>query len=376
MSHRPFLGMALLSLTVMASATCRKKAPEPGPEASAVPAGDTTILWTADTGYIASRWNGPVVTSDGTVFITGHEAAVTPPEGYASAAGKLQCGLYAFDSDGALKAKVLGHHCGVSSPGPGLVATDWGVVYGNDAGHLYGLWPDGRNVYRNAKIAGHNARPVVSSDGRIFVGGDALRGLNLEGEAVSYTLSVRASGPAMAPDGTLYFYSDGGLYSAHPSGDGRLIASGRGWKEDRPVLDPQGYVYIVGSKSIVKMAVTGEAHWDLPLDSTLGASPVVGPDGTLFTATREGLISAFSPAGARKWSVPLDAWIQAEMSVDSYGSVWVSDAKGTVQRIDADGTVGWRYTLPCRTTGTPAPSPDGGTAYVGCGWKLFALRAS
>lgn len=65
---------------------------------------------------------------------------------------------------------------------------------------------------------------------------------------------------------------------------------------------PEGNCYVCDHNTLYAVSSQGEELWTRPLQSAwTDRPPVVGPDGSLYLATREGEVCAFTPDGKEKW---------------------------------------------------------------------------
>jgi hypothetical protein len=365
------VGAALLLGLVVALGFTLSRRPARAPVPGAAAPG---ILWSIDVpGSDAA--SGVVVSHENVLFAAGTEPS-DPPPGYASVEVFSRTALYAFDAQGKLKTKVVGRigRRVETFESLQLCLAPWGAAYGIDSqGGLYGLWPDGRGAFRVSGVRGSiSGPPVVAANGRVFVGGSSLWGLDLEGhDPIGLQLPVEGvSAPSIAPDGTFYTASLRGVHAI--AEDGRPLWFRKMEYPRRPILDPGFSLYVAGPRMLTSLTLDGSVQWEFPLEGDAGTAPVVAPDGTVHIGTQSGLLYAFTRAGRLKWTRPLAAPISHEMTLDAGGDLWVGDTTGGLYRIDAEGKERWRGSVPAAPS-TPQIGSDG-VLYVLADQKLYALK--
>lgn len=111
-------------------------------------------------------------------------------------------------------------------------------------------------------------------------------------------------------------------------------------------------------------------RWEAQVGPVAYASPVLGPDGSIYIANLNGAVLSFTPAGAQRWSVtPVPgAVFLASPAVADDGSVYVVSTvnadpvpRSTLHRLDAAGNVLWSFPLPeAYTSAAPKLWPRAG----------------
>jgi outer membrane protein assembly factor BamB len=167
---------------------------------------------------------------------------------------------------------------------------------------------------------GPSTPPAVGSDGTVYVGGDGgLYSINSSDGSENWWLNLGStfgfvSAPIIGPDGTIYMYDNGGIaYAITPSGSGGTLD----WSynstldtcrefegtQSSPSLSPDGGTLYVASTSSTGCDVgdegvldalnvtTGSLLWQYDAGASVSfskASPVVGPDGTVYLSADDG----------------------------------------------------------------------------------------
>ncbi len=103
----------------------------------------------------------------------------------------------------------------------------------------------------------------------------------------------------------------------------------------------------------------------------IAASPVIGPDGTIYVGSVDGTFNALSREGSLRWSYICDQPIFSTAAVSRTGRVFVGCDDDTLLAFSTDGTL--RFTVNAKQDMDSSPViADDGTIYVG-GDNLYAL---
>ena len=206
----------------------------------------------------------------------GDELAAPPTIGVNGLIYQTADSVYCFDSKGrrrwAFGAPEGDYFFAAAIPDPS------GVVYaGNNDGYLYCIGPDGRLRWRSPGPDADEIRPevTVGLDGTLYYGDDGYycvrKPVNGTPSTVYEANDVVIAAAAISDKGTVYYMPDDGTLYAFANG-ARLLYS-------RDVVDGSKEVYYTGS-------------------------PVIAPDGTIYTTSWDGGIYAFrgdGPPAATWW---------------------------------------------------------------------------
>lgn len=91
----------------------------------------------------------------------------------------------------------------------------------------------------------------------------------------------------------------------------------------------------------------------------VSAPPVVGPDGTIFTATTAGEVLAYRPDGTLLWQRDAGAPVLQPPAVVTNGTVLVLNDAGRLTAFAADGTPRWHFEGGAAPAMRPCVGPDG-----------------
>jgi outer membrane protein assembly factor BamB len=106
----------------------------------------------------------------------------------------------------------------------------------------------------------------------------------------------------------------------------------------------------------------------------IAASPVIGPDGTIYVGSIDGTFNAIRRDGRMRWSYVAGAPIFSTAAVSESGAVYVGCDDDTLLAFTADGAIRWTYRQKQDVDSSPVIA-EGGAIYVG-GEGLHAVSAS
>lgn len=325
-------------------------------------------------------------------------------------------------------------------PGPdiqGSAAIDRdGMIYvGNLAGTLYALRDPGSGAnlelvwrFHPAGASPFLATPAIGADGTVYLG-FSTGGSSPEARGAFYALRPPSNGadaqvvwsvdfgpqsgrqtssPTLAADGTIYVPSGAGtLYALAPNGSTRWTIQTGPSAKAAPAIGADGTIYLSsmdgklyavappsgGSEGTIKWTFDFGAHRGaLPVVAAAppplgfdgigsGASPTIGPDGTIYVGANNSNFYAVTPTGALKWLFEAQRelggiWSSGVLSPDSR-TLYFGANKGGIYALNAaNGALRWRFDV----FGSIYTSPvldSRGTLYTGStvGF-LFALDAA
>ena len=275
--------------------------------------GKKDLLWSYKTG--SSVESSPVIGTDGTIYVGSHD-------GY----------FYAFNKDGSVKWKVKLTEPSydarwniskaiMASP---AIAKD-GTIYINTAsGQLHTLNPDGTEKWR-FPIKWSNDfwnGPNVGQDGTIYIGTARFEGKS-EGSGLY----------ALNPDGTKKWFSPepSGVTIVPSVTDDGMVISGAA----NP-MDNKG--------KIIALSLDGEKKWEFVLEQWLEGPAAIGPDGTIFSGSKEGYVYALNSNGTEKWKFKTGDGISAMPTIGSDGNVYIGSWDGNFYALDQKtGKEKWHF---------------------------------
>jgi outer membrane protein assembly factor BamB/beta-lactamase regulating signal transducer with metallopeptidase domain len=122
-------------------------------------------------------------------------------------------------------------------------------------------------------------------------------------------------------------------------------------------------------------AATGLKAWEFQADGSIGATPIIGSDGTIYFGTAQGTFYALDPnRGVKRWSFRTGGLIASAGAVGANGLVYFGSEDGNVYALSAStGALRWKFATAKLVYSSPTIGPDG-TVYIGS-WdgNLYAL---
>lgn len=271
------------------------------------------LLWSYKTG--SGIETSPAIAPDGTIYTGSHD-------GY----------FYAFEKSGNLKWKVKlsepsydarwnTSKAMMASP---AIARD-GTIYAYGASnHLHALKPDGSEKWR-FPIIWHNdfwSSPGIGSDGTIYIG-----------SARDEKTNKKSGLYAINPDGTQKWFvkEDSGVTVAPTIADDGTVIYGAANPQDN-------------KGKIKALTPDGKPKWEFVFKEWLEGPAAIGPDGTIFTGTKEGDFYALGPDGREKWRFKTGGGISASATIGGSEVVYVPSWDGNLYALDQiTGKEKWRY---------------------------------
>ena len=293
--------------------------------------------------------------------------------------GSWDNSLYALDTDdGSLVWSFETGNFVVSSPS---IGEDGTIYFGSNDNFFYALNPDGTLKWEfflegtdTAEIQGASA---IGEDGTIFFGAKNGRLYSLDPDGTLnwyYQVEEETNGNgefgitssiAIDDEGNLYLGAQSGtFYSFDPSIMDILHSSGFDDQEDVP----DGFVR--WTHRLLDVSANDEG---------IDSSPVVGPNGNVYYAIREGYIISLDSDGVELWSLYVGDVFYSAPTIDSEGIVYIPSFFGNVTdtetqetepvsgltAIDQDGEILWEYSLVYGFIDSSMAMDDDGILYLG-----------
>jgi outer membrane protein assembly factor BamB len=270
-----------------------------------------------------------------------------------------------------------------------------------------------------------HATPAIARDGAVYVG-FSTNSSTPEAEGMLYALQAPSKGilpvvlwtvdlgpgrqtssPTIGPDGTIYAMGGGGRLSAiTPDGRVRWTAQTGPTLKASPALGQDGTVYVSSMNgklyAVAPPAMPngqpGTLRWvfrfaEFPGTGTpvvghsppagadgigSGASPTIGPDGTIYVGANNSNFYAISPDGHLNWLFEAQReiagiWSTAALSVDN-NTLFFGANKGGIYAVNRiDGTLTWQYQIPGSIYSSPAVDASGALYTASTVGHIFAL---
>ncbi len=111
-------------------------------------------------------------------------------------------------------------------------------------------------------------------------------------------------------------------------------------------------------------AVRPNVIWRFRTGARVYASPVIGPDGTIYVGSVDGTFNALTPEGELRWSYTARSSFFSTAAVSAVGNVYLGSDDGTFLAFHPSGRVLWSARRDLPFDSSPAIGDDG-TVYVG-----------
>jgi outer membrane protein assembly factor BamB len=260
-----------------------------------------------------------------------------------------------------------------------------------------------------------HATPAIGRDGTVYVG-FSTNSTSVDAQGTLYALRAPTSGiepviqwsadlgpgretssPTLGPDGTIYAMGGEGRLSAiAPDGTVKWTAQAGSTLKSSPALGPDATVYVSSMNGKLYAIAppmgggnTGTIRWTFrfaeypgkgptvvshspPAGADgigSGASPTVGPDGTIYVGANNSNFYAVSPDGQLDWMFQADReiagiWSTAALSADN-STLYFGANKGGLYALNReDGSLRWQYPIVGSLYSSPAVDATG-TIYTG-----------
>ncbi|MBV9323376.1 MAG: PQQ-like beta-propeller repeat protein [Chloroflexi bacterium] len=241
----------------------------------------------------------------------------------------------------------------------------------------------------------YHGTPALNSDGSVIYLGFASGGFNAPGSATLYALNTAPSGPSpqmvwsvdlgatrvmasptVGPEGTIYVGTAAGqLFAVTSDGKVKWTAMTGPTLKSAPALGSDGTVYHPTSDGkMYAVDPQGQIKWSFDFGEHLGptplltstpsgpgggggggasgigsgASPTVGPDGTIYIGANNSNMYAVAPDGSMKWVFEAERelagiWTTPALSADSK-TIYFGANKGGIYAVNtADGSKRWQF---------------------------------
>ena len=260
------------------------------------------------------------------------------------------------------------------------------------------LWQasTGRSAVQGDSVTGG---PAVAPNGTIYFGSvdKSLYAVNPDG-SLQWTFattggpgntggSIDTASPAVGADGSIFFGTSAGrFYALTPNGTQRWFRDfGTSFSASiSPAIAEDGTVYVkIGDGKLYALdPATGATKWSHDVKAPLSyASPILATDGTIYQGSDDKALYAINPDGTLKWRFATDSIgdVYSTPAIDAAGNLYFGVLNsGKFYSVTPAGTQRWVYTGSFESiSSSPALSADGRTVYFGSyDRRLHALDTS
>ena len=139
-----------------------------------------------------------------------------------------------------------------------------------------------------------------------------------------------------------------------------------------PTIGPDGTIYF-GSENGVLYAVSpsGQQRWECRTGGAVYSSPAVDSKGVIYVGSDAGILYAIYPNGLTKWEFDSGTPIWCSPAIDADGALYVG-SDDRIYAIDSDGAEKWEFEVGEMKGSSPAIGPDG-MIYIGSKDGLYAI---
>jgi outer membrane protein assembly factor BamB len=278
------------------------------------------------------------------------------------------------------------------------IAPDGTMYLGNFPGNLMALRDPGAGSqlellwsFHPAGASSFHSTPAIDANGTIFIG-FSTGGASPDAHGTFYALDPggqvvwtvdlgggrQTSSPVLGPDGTIYVTSGAGkLFAISPAGQTLWTAQTGPMVKASPALGADGTVYVASMNDklyAVRAPLAGQTEgsvrWTFQFGQFpgekpavtaavpppgadgkgSGATPTIGPDGTIYIGADNSNMYAVAPDGQLKWMFEAERavagiWSSALLSADGQRLYFGANQGGVYALKTADGSLDWQYPI-------------------------------
>ena len=301
--------------------------------------------------------SSPAIGSDGTIYV-----------------GSYNSKLYAVNPDGTKRWEFLTGSYIRTSP---VIGPDNIIYIGSDDKKFYAINKDGTKKWEFITNTEVTFSPTIGDDGIIYLVANTsyLYAINPDGSILwEYVTPIPPgystrpsilSSPAIAPDGTIYISTGGGLTALYPDGSLKWRNESTHYGSSALAIDKNGRIYLGGrNDNLYAINPDGSKEWVFEVPHSLTSSPSLGPDGTIYIGCWDDRLYAVNPNGTLKWYFQTNMDIISSPAIGADGTIYVGSYDHKLYAINPDGTKKWEFETGSYIKASPAIGEDG-TIYIG-----------
>lgn len=232
-----------------------------------------------------------------------------------------------------------------------VVSRDGRIYIGAHDGTFYALNSSGGVQWQRDLGGAIYSTPAIDDAGNVYVGSDArvFTSFSRGGEARwrIETDGDADTGVAISPEGLIHFGAGSELWAVKSDGTVEWKFQAQGKIYSTPAVDDDGTVY-VGSQDdhLYAIAADGRMRWSYRTEGDNDSSPLIGDDGTIYFGSDDHKLYALTRDGDLRWSTDLEGMVRAPAALSRDGGVLagVFGPRPRVVCLDADdGELRWYF---------------------------------
>jgi outer membrane protein assembly factor BamB len=143
-----------------------------------------------------------------------------------------------------------------------------------------------------------------------------------------------------------------------------------------PAIGPDGTIYS-GSRDrrVYALAPEGAVRWQFLTGDWVDASPALNASGdTLYAASWDGKLYALNTAnGSKRWDYATGAYIASSPAVAADGTIYFGAGDSSLHALTPTGTLKWRFPAADWIDSSPAIAPDGTVIFASWDGHVYAV---
>ncbi len=145
--------------------------------------------------------------------------------------------------------------------------------------------------------------------------------------------------------------------------------------EASPVIGPDGTIYFgCFDCHLYALFPDGTFKWKYKTEGWIWSAPAIAEDGTIYIGSYDDYLYALYPSGTLKWKFNAGGSISTSPAIGNDGTIYIGTMrgfdKGDIFAVNPNGTEKWHYETGYKVICDPAIGDDG-TIYIGSGDTYF-----
>jgi outer membrane protein assembly factor BamB len=142
-----------------------------------------------------------------------------------------------------------------------------------------------------------------------------------------------------------------------------------------PALGPDGTVYAASKDGrLYAINPDGSQKWQFTAGSTNRSSPAIGNDGTVYFGSDDHKVYAINPSGTKKWEFLTGDMVYSSPAIAADGTIYVGSRDNKLYALNPNGTKKWEFATTGVVSSSPAVGPDGRIYFGSFDHNLYAVN--